>query len=120
MKAVLDSGAEMSVVPAHVVPPSAYTGDKLKAAGVWGEGSLPLAKLTIGAEKGSSTMLVLVRRGTQEVLLGQDFPYFADLMHVPFQPLDCLDLHLTKHLRKGYMNGVSQPHRRRLQTLHQC
>ena len=25
MKAVLDSGAEMSVVPAHVVPPSAYT-----------------------------------------------------------------------------------------------
>ena len=80
MKAVLDSGAEMSVVPAHVVPPSAYTGDKLKAAGVWGEGSLPLAKLTIGAEKGSSTMLVLVREGLQEVLLGQDFPYFADLM----------------------------------------
>jgi hypothetical protein len=64
-----------------MVPPSAYTVDKLKAARVWGEGSLPLAKLTIGAEKGSSTMLVLVRRGTQEVLLGQDFPYFADLMH---------------------------------------
>ena len=40
MKAVLDSVAEMSVVPAHMVPPSAYTGDKLKAAGVWGEGSL--------------------------------------------------------------------------------
>ena len=65
MKAVLDSGAEMSVVPAHVVQPSAHTGDKLKAAGVWGEGSLPLAKLTIGAEKGSSTMLVLVREGLQ-------------------------------------------------------
>ena len=80
MKAVLDSGAEMSVVPARVVPPSAYTGDKLKAAGVWGKGSLPLAKLTIGAEKGNSTMLVLVREGLQEVLLGQDFPYFADLM----------------------------------------
>ena len=65
MKAVLDSGAEMSVVAAHVVPPSAYTGDNLKAAGVWGEGSLPLAKLTIGAEKGSSTILVLVREGLQ-------------------------------------------------------
>ena len=31
MKAVLDSGAEMSVVPAHVVPPSAYMGGQVES-----------------------------------------------------------------------------------------
>ena len=123
MKAMLDSG--MSVVPAHVVPPSAYKGDKLKTAGVWGEGSLPLAKFTIGAEKEAPPCWYWYERDYRKYSLVKIFPTLLTSCVQACLPLHqspvCLDLHWTKQLRSNYILGASQPHRRRLHTAqHHC
>ena len=44
----MDSGAQVTVIPAHLAPPSAYTKATWKAAGLMLEGPLPIATVTVG------------------------------------------------------------------------
>ena len=89
-KALVDSGAQVTVIPAHLVPPSAYTKSTWQAAGLMSEGPLPIATVTISVGDTTSRMRVLVKEGLKEVLLGQDYPDLKPLLSkgmVEFTPL---------------------------------
>ena len=89
-KALVDSGAQATVIPAHLVPPSAYTNSTWNAAGLISEGPLPIATVTISIAGTASRMNVLVKEGLKEVLLGQDYPELKQLLSkgmVTFMPL---------------------------------
>lgn len=49
-RALVDSGAQVTVVPAHLIPPSAYSMSTRKAAGLMSEGPLPVATVTISVD----------------------------------------------------------------------
>ena len=79
-KALVDSGAQVTVIPAHLAPPSAYTKATWKAAGLMSEGPLPIATVTVSVGDVTTTMRVLVKEGLKEVLLGQDYPQLKQLL----------------------------------------
>ena len=60
-KALVDSGAQVTVIPAHLAPPSAYTKATWKAAGLMSEGPLPIATVTVSVGDVTTTMRVLVK-----------------------------------------------------------
>ena len=100
MKAVLDSGAEMSVVPAHMVPPSAYTGDKLKAAGVWEKVPYHWQSLLLVLRREASPCWYWYVRDYRRYSLVKIFPTLLTSCVQACLPLHqppvCLDLYLTK------------------------
>ena len=79
-KALIDSGADVTVVPAHLVSLSAYTGEKLWTGGLGWSGSLPKARLTLSLQGHETDMTVVVKEGIPEVLVGRDFPGIFDLL----------------------------------------
>ena len=79
-KALIDSGADVTVVPAHLVSLSAYTGEKLWTGDLGWSGSLPKARLTLSLQGHETDMTVVVKEGIPEVLVGRDFPGIFDLL----------------------------------------
>ena len=79
-KALIDSGADVTVVPAHLVSLSAYTGEKLWTGSLGWSGSLPKARLTLSLQGHKTDMTVVVKEGIPEVLVGRDFPGIFDLL----------------------------------------
>ena len=78
----LDSGAEMTVVAADLVPTSAFTGERKRIAGVHSIGKeVPLAtlRLTIGPRRLQVTAAVL-DRPPHDVLLGRDCQELPELL----------------------------------------
>lgn len=79
-KALIDSGADVTVVPAHLVSLSAYTGEQQWTGGLGWSGSLLRAKLTLSLQGNETDMTVVVKEGIPEVLVGRDFPGIFDLL----------------------------------------
>ena len=79
-KALLDSGAQVTVVPAALVPPAAYTMSTWKAAGLMSEGPLPIATVTVSVGDTMARIRVLAKEDLHEVLLGQDYPALGRLL----------------------------------------
>ena len=73
--ALLDSGAQVTVIPAHLVSLSTWN-----AAGLMSEGPLPIATVTVSIEDTDSRKRVLVKEVLKEVLLGQDYPDLKQLL----------------------------------------
>ena len=71
--AVVDSGADVTVVPAKLIAPSAYTGQSQWTGGLNVAGPLPTArvKLTVGGK--ATEMTVVTKEGLPQVLLGLNF-----------------------------------------------
>lgn len=79
-RALLDSGAQVTVVPSQLVPEEAYTGKAFETSGLVAETLLPVVTVTITVGNKSTRMLALAKEGLGEVLLGQDCPLFAEMM----------------------------------------
>ena len=88
VKAQVDSGAVVTVVPASLVPWDAFTGKTWRAQGLTGGETLPIAEVNIGVSDTSARMRV---EGQKDVILGTDFPEFKKLLEESghsFQPTD--------------------------------
>lgn len=76
--ALVDSGADVTVVPAKLVAPSAYTGQCQWTGGLNGPLSTARVKLTVCGK--DTEMTVVTKEGLPEILLGLDYPGVYDLL----------------------------------------
>ena len=76
----VDSGADVTVVPAELVAPSAYTGRRQWTGGLNIAGHLPTATVMLTIQGKETKMTVVLKEGLSEILLGLDHPDAFDLL----------------------------------------
>ena len=77
---LLDSGAELTLVPPALVDSSCLTGKTRTVMGATGWGVFPTLQTVIQIGKRKAPMTVLAKEGLAQPLLGRDFPGFYQLL----------------------------------------
>ena len=96
---LLDSGAELTLVPPNLVEPSCHTGQRRTVMGATGPGSFPTVQTTIAVGGKKAKMTVLAKEGLAQPLLGRDFPGFYRLLAEAIQ---------KKEDREKMSNGLAE------------